>query len=141
MKIKAAAMIVGAAASIGLAGTAFAHGKPSVHTKTATTNKQCDLSIACGNLNRDLDNSLNGDLDGNHVNVLDGNLNHNKVLSGNNVNAPVTIAPDFCGSPIGVLSGLQVGVCKGNYHPVNAGQQITKTTKTTKTTKAKKHKK
>ena len=124
MKVKVAAMIAGAVASAGLAGTAFAHGKPRVDVHKTKTTKVCDISVGCGDLNHSLDGNLSGDLNRDTVNVLSGNLNHNKVLSGNNVNAPVTIAPDFCGSPIALLAGAQRGVCIGNYHPVNAGQNV-----------------
>jgi len=126
VKLKAAAIIVGAVASVGLAGTAFAHGKPSVHktVNVQKTTNECDVSVGCDDLNHSLNRNLSGNLSHDHVNVLSGNLNHDKVLSGNNVNAPVTIAPDFCGSPVALLAGSQRGVCIGNFHQINAGQNV-----------------
>lgn len=123
-KIKAAAAIVGAAASTGLAGTAFAYGKPGVHVNKNTKNYQCDRPDACGNLSQDLNGSGNGDLDKNKVNVLSGDLNKDNVLSRDNVNAPVTVEPDICGSPIELLVGEQRAVCVGNFHAINAGQEV-----------------
>lgn len=122
--IRAVTLLVAAAASVALAGTAFAHGKPSGHNKTKTDNRQCDMSAACGNASQDPNHSLNGDLNGNHVNVLSGDLNGDSLLSGNNINAPITIAPDFCGSPLEILTGPQRGVCVGNFHKINAGQYV-----------------
>lgn len=118
--IRAVTLLVAAAASVALAGTAFAHGKPSGHNKTKTDNRQCDMSAGCGNASQDLNHSLNG----NHVNVLSGDLNGDSLLSGNNINAPITIAPDFCGSPLEILTGPQRGVCVGNFHKINAGQYV-----------------
>ena len=122
--IRVAGLVIAAAASVGLAGTAFAHGKPGGHVNKTTVTKKCDVSAVCGDGNHSLNGNLDGNGNGNTLNILSGNLNGNSLLSGNNINLPVTIAPDFCGSPIALLSGAQKGLCVGNYHPVNAGQNV-----------------
>ena len=103
-------------ASETVTNTATVTGGGDTETHTATADTTIEPSEQCQQEQK-------------KVNILSGNLNHNKVLSGNNVNAPVTVAPSFCGSPIGLLAGEQRGVCIGNYHPVNAGQNIQKAKK------------
>ena len=110
-QVKVAAMIVGVASSVALAGTAFAHGQPSVHVNSKA---ECNVSVACGNLSHDLNK--------NKTNVLSGNLNKNNVASGNNVNAPVT-ADVNCNAVSAVASQAST-LCLGNFHKIKAGQKV-----------------
>lgn len=111
MKIGAAAIVVAAAASVALAGTALAHGKPSVHVKTKS---ECNVSVACGNLNHSLNNTK--------VNVLSGDLNKNNIASGNNINAPVTA--DASCNALSAAGSEASTLCLGNFHPIKAGQKV-----------------
>ena len=97
--------------SVALAGTAFAHGKPSMHVKKS--NKECGVSIACDTLNHSLNK--------NKIKVLSGNLNKNNILSGGNVNVPVT-ADVSCNALSAVLSRSDV-LCIGNFHKIKADQK------------------
>jgi hypothetical protein len=117
-QIRVAAMLAAAAASVAVAGTALAHGKPSGHAKKQNT--ECNVSMACGNLSRDLNNNLNHNLDKNKLDVLSGNLNNNNVLSGDNVNVPVTI--DASCNAVSAIASESSAVCLGNFHRITAGQ-------------------
>ena len=97
MQFKVAALIAGAVPSAALAGTAFAHGKPGAHVQKKA---ECNVSIACGNLNH--------------------SLNTGNILSGN-VNAPVTVDVS-CNAFSGIDSQAST-LCLGNFHPVKAGQK------------------
>ena len=119
MQIKVAALVVGVAGSVALAGTAFAHGEPSVHVKK---NAECNVSVACGNLSHDVNKNLNHNLNKNNVNVLSGNLNNNNVASGDNVNAPIT-ADANCNAVSAVASRADA-LCLGNFHKIKAGQNV-----------------
>lgn len=118
--IRVAAMLVAAAASVAVAGTALAHGKPSVNAKKKNT--ECNVSIACGNLSHDLNNNLNHNLNKNKVDVLSGNLNNNNVLSGDNINVPVTI--DASCNALSALASESSAVCLGNFHRITVGQNV-----------------
>jgi hypothetical protein len=104
-----------------MAAPAFAYGggnphhhgakKVSVH-RVSVRQHNGNVSVLSGNLSKDLNNNLNN----NKVNVL----------SGDNINAPVTFAPNACGVAVPLIGSGAQAVCLRNFHEVNAGQNVGK---------------
>jgi hypothetical protein len=126
IKTRAATTMFAAVSAIALmAAPAFAYGggkphhhgakKVSVH-RVSVRQHNGNVSVLSGNLSKDLNNSLNNNLSKNKVNVL----------SGDNINAPVTFAPNACGVAVPLMGSGAQAVCLGNYHEVNAGQNVGK---------------